>query len=185
MARPTSPKPVKYFVAILWKDESALSAACAIMKQSWGEIDYQGPDRPFDSTDYYDEEMGQGLQRRIVSFADLRSPEELAGGKLRCNDIEENLRPGLAGRSINLDIGYLDHNKVVLASGKGLGQKIYLSQGIYADLVARYREGRYQPFEWTFPDFKAGRYDEELKVIRERYLQQLRAVKIGKPMVTS
>jgi hypothetical protein len=176
MAIPTSPKPVKYFVAILWKDESGLSAACALMKQSWGVIDYQGPDRPFDCTDYYDEEMGQGLQRRIVSFADLRSPEELASGKLRCNDIEENLRPAPAGRNVNLDIGYLDHNKIVLASVKGLGQKIYLSQGIYADLVARYGHGRYQPFEWTFPDFKAGRYDEELKSIRERYLSDSKEI---------
>lgn len=176
MAAPTQPKPVKYLVAVLWKDEHALLTACTLMQEIWGGIDYQGPDRPFDTTDYYDEEMGQGLQRRIVSFADLLSPEELAGGKLRCNDIEENLRPGPAGRNINLDIGYLDHNKVVLASGKGLGQKIYLSQGIYADLVARYGHGRYQPFEWTFPDFTAGRYDEELKIIRERYLAQSKEI---------
>jgi len=174
MAIPTLPKPVKYFVAILWQDESVLSAACEFMKQSWGEIDYQGPDRSFDSSDYYDQEMGRGLQRRIIAFAQLRSPEELSAAKLRCNELEEKLRPGPAGRNINLDIGYLDHNKIILASAKGLGQKIYLSQGIYADLVARYGHGRYQPFEWTFPEFKAGRYDEELKIIRERYLQQIK-----------
>jgi hypothetical protein len=45
---------------------------------------------------------------------------------------------------------------------------------VYADLIARYRAGRYQPFEWTFPDFRDGRYDQELSTIRRTYLAQLR-----------
>ena len=76
---------------------------------------------------------------------------------------------------MNLDIGYLDHNKIVLASVKYAGQKIHLGDGIYADLIARYRGGRYQPFEWTVPDFRDGRYDGELAQIRRTYLNQLRA----------
>jgi len=40
--------------------------------------------------------------------------------------------------------------------------------------VGGYADGRYQPFPWTFPDFKDGRYDQELATMRQRYLQQLR-----------
>jgi hypothetical protein len=62
-----------------------------------------------------------------------------------------------------------------LADVKAAGQKIYLANGIYADLVARYADGRYQPFSWTFPDFKDGRYDEELGLLRKAYLAQIKS----------
>jgi hypothetical protein len=173
MAEPQLPDPVKLLVAIIWADAEARESAISLMTASWGEIDFIGPDRPFDATTYYVPEMGPTLHRRLVSFASLLAPESIREAKLRCNKIEtEMAREGR--RSVNLDVGYLDHNKLVLASAKNAGQKIHLGVGIYADLVARYKAGRYQPFEWTFPDFKDGRYDDELAAIRERYRQQLR-----------
>jgi hypothetical protein len=98
----------------------------------------------------------------------------LASAKLTCIGVENELKSA-TGRRVNLDVGYLDHNKLVLASVKAAGQKIYLSAGVYADLVARYAQGRYQPFAWTFPDFKDGRYDEALAALRDRYLHQIKA----------
>jgi hypothetical protein len=118
--------------------------------------------------------MGTDIQRRLITFARLVPPESIRQAKLISNDIEERLA-GTAGRQVNLDIGYLDHNKIVLASVKYAGQKIHLGDGVYADMIARYKQGRYHPFEWTFPDFRDGRYDEELAVIRRVYLGQLRS----------
>jgi hypothetical protein len=164
---------VKYFVAILWADDDAVMRACGQLAERFGELDFTGPDRPFDRTNYYEEETGTDLRRRLVAFETLRGPDELAADKLACNAIEEALQ-GPRGRRVNLDVGYLDHNKLVLASAKGAGQKIYLRDGIYADLVARYAQGCYEPFPWTFPDFKDGRYDAELAELRSRYLRQLK-----------
>jgi hypothetical protein len=168
--------PVKLFVAILWADRDSLQQATAAMIGHWGPIDFIGSDHAFDATNYYDAEMGSGLQRRLVSFETLVSPEILAEAKLQCNQIELDLSTE-GRRRVNLDIGYLDHNKLVLASLKPAGQKIYLTCGIYADLVARYRAGRYCPFEWTFPDFRGGRYDLELAHLRQQLLQQRRSGK--------
>jgi hypothetical protein len=120
--------------------------------------------------------MGPGIQRRLVSFAGLVAPECICQAKLTCNDIEDRLA-GTGGRRVNLDIGYLDRSKIVLASVKFAGQKIHLGDGVYADMIARYKQGRYEPFEWTFPDFRDGRYDEELATIRRRYLEQLKSEK--------
>jgi hypothetical protein len=175
MAKPCNAEPVKLFVAALYAQQDELRAAVRLMEYSWGEIDYTGPDHPFDMTDYYEPEMGKNLRRRLISFRELFPPERLGEAKHAANDIEDKIagKTGENGRSVNLDAGYLDMSKIVLASFKGAGQKIYLGGGVWADMIARYRSGRYQPFEWTFPDFRDGRYDEELKAIREIYRGQL------------
>lgn len=169
-------EPVKLFAAVLFRDDFDLEPALERMGCHWGRIDYRGGAHLFELTDYYEREMGAGLKRCLVSFEDLVSPEILAGAKSLCITIEEDLRRS-GRRTVNLDIGYLDHNKIVLASCKAAGQKIYLSKGIYADLMARYSRGRYRPFEWTFFDFRDGRYDPELSRIRTAYLQSRKALK--------
>ena len=166
--------PVKLLIAALCSSRRALELAIERLQALRGAIDHQGPPRPFDLTHYYEEEMGNSLQRSILSFDKLFCAGELAAFKHQCVELERSLGDG-GGRKANLDAGYLDHGKLVLASLKPAGQKIYLARGVYADLVARYKEGRYQPFEWTFPDFSAGVYDRELGEIRRRYLEQLRS----------
>lgn len=173
MAETKPPQPVKFFIAALFSNADVLSDALKFVKDTWGDIDYQSNDYPFDVTDYYVPEMGEGILRRIISISKLHPPTLLVEMKLKCNSIENDLANG-SKRLVNLDAGYLDHNKVVLASAKEAGQKVYLDKGIYADLAGRYKAGKYQPFEWSFPDFKDGRYDNDLLSIRKKYLKQLK-----------
>jgi hypothetical protein len=173
MAEIKPPLPVKYFIAALYSDELVLNDALVIIQKEWGDIDYQSSDFPFDVTDYYVPEMGEGIKRRIITITRLYAPTLLVDMKLRCNEIELELARD-SKRSVNLDAGYLDHNKIVLASAKEAGQKVYLDKGIYADLAGRYKTGKYLPFEWSFPDFKDGRYDQHLLLIRKIYMKQLR-----------
>ena len=167
-------EPVKLVVAVLCPDSDSLARSVEGLRSHRGDIDHQGAARPFNLTDYYEEEMGTRLERSILSFDRLASPEELVDFKHECVELERSLAESSGQRAVNLDPGYLDHGKVVLASLKAAGQKIYIARGVYADLVSRYGEGRYRPFEWTFPDFSAGLYDEDLTAIRTRYLEQLR-----------
>jgi len=180
MATPEPADPVKLIVAVLWGKAGARDAATQRMQALWGAVDFTGPDRLFDVTEYYRAEMGSPLLRRLLSFRGLVPPEILREAKLLTNAIEEELEPASA-RKVNLDIGYLDHSKIVLGSAKYAGQKIHLGDGIWADLVGRYKQGRYQPFEWTFPDFRDGRYDEDLDAIRRIYLAQLRSRRKAPP----
>jgi hypothetical protein len=180
MAEVKQPLPVKYFIAVLFNDPHILINALRLIENEWGRIDCQYADHPFDVTDYYVPEMGENIVRRIITIEKLYSPTLIVDMKLRCNAIENELAHGNK-RTINLDAGYLDHNKVLLASAKEAGQKVYLDKGIYADLSGRYKAGKYQPFEWSFPDFKDGRYDEELLSVRMRYMKQLKEWRHANP----
>jgi len=168
------PDPVKRIVAVLRAPGAPLERALERLAELWGEIDFSGPDRPFDASGYYAPEMGASLSRRIVSFRELAPPESLVEAKLAAVEVEDALRVD-GRRTVNLDAGYLDLSKVVLASLKPLGQKIHLGRGVWADLVLRFRDGAYRPLEWTFPDFRDGRYSEELLEVRRRYGAELRA----------
>ncbi|MBI4081773.1 MAG: DUF4416 family protein [Candidatus Lambdaproteobacteria bacterium] len=166
------PPPVKLLAAILYREEARLEAALRLLQQRFSLVDLRGAAHPFELTDYYRAEMGGGLTRTLVSFEALVDPGELAGYKRAAAGIEDALRLG-GKRTVNIDIGYLDACKLVLASFKGRGNKVYLGRGVWADLTLMYEKGRFQPLPWSFPDFRQRRYDAELLRIRRRYKAQL------------
>ena len=166
--------PVKLFVAALHSDPSNFDAAMDLLVQEWGAIDFVSEDFPFDVTDYYEKEMGKNLLRRLVSFERLISPEQIVICKLFSNVVENRFQQSNS-RTINLDPGYLDYYKLVLASTKYGGQKIYLGSGIYADMTLVMYKGVWDSFPWGFPDFKSGRYDDALSAIRNIYKEQMKA----------
>ena len=167
-----SPAPVKLLAAVIWSREDALQAALEAMQARWNDADHVGRDLPFDLTDYYEAEMGTRLFRRILGFSRLIPPDGLIEAKLAAIEIEEMLR-GPTGRLVNIDPGYLDLHKLVLASGKGSGRMVYLGAGVHADVVCRYERGRFIPFEWTFPDFRDERYHGDLHRMRALYKESL------------
>src|SRR5262245_1294348 len=132
MGTPREPKPAKYFVALLSSSQELLITVEADLTSFLGEIDGRSDVLAWGASTFYQKEMGEGLLRRFLSFSNLRSPEDLAAIKLQTQRIEERYRdPVSSGRRVNLDPGYLDAFKVVLASTKNASQRIYLHSGIY------------------------------------------------------
>ena len=170
---PSEPIPVKLFCGVLYSDEQLLNDSRLLLVEKYGEIDYQGDQFNFEISEYYRPEMGWPIYRRFWAFETLINPNEIARVKIECNEIEDQLT--VAGnRKVNLDPGYMDYDKIVLASAKYNGQKIYLDYGIYADLTLRYEKGKYYPYPWSFPDFKSGQYNQTFLRIREIYKVQLK-----------
>ena len=169
---------VKLVAALIYRKDEAQEESLALLGEAFSPLDFQGPRHPFDRTDYYREEMGAGLSRMLVSFRGLISPLSLADAKLKAREIEGRFRVE-GKRRINVDVGYLDLFKVVLASCKERGQKLYLGHGVWADLTLTYANGTFHPLPWSFPDFASGTYDGDLLAIRGLYKEELRTLEPG------
>ncbi len=111
----------------------------------------------FTETDYYAAEMGGDLKKQFWAFAAPIDPGRLAAIKLATNAWEAEyagLRLHPEPRPLNLDPGYLTLAKLVLASTKDHAHRIYLADGIYAEVTLAYRGGAWQPLDWTYPDYR-------------------------------
>ncbi|OPZ95339.1 MAG: hypothetical protein BWY71_02269 [Planctomycetes bacterium ADurb.Bin412] len=75
-------------------------------------------------------------------------------------------------RPINLDPGYIDASKLVLATTKNYSHRIYIGQSMYAEATLHYHRGKWQAWPFTYPDYGSGLYDPFLNAARDRYLEQ-------------
>jgi hypothetical protein len=165
--------PVKLYVADLFAAEALLAQALVALEARFGAVDVRGAPVPFDHTDYYAPELGRGLRRTIAAFAELVPPPFIVAAKWAARDIERALSQA-GRRRVNLDVGFLDAFKVTLASFKERGNKVYLDRDVWLDIQLTFERGKLHPLPWTFPEFRAARYDADLLRIRARYREQSR-----------
>lgn len=138
----------------------------------FGPADIVGEWQRFDHTGYYEGEMGPGLFRSFVSFERLVSPETAMQFKGWTAAIEDRYRRGTK-RTVNLDPGALDANKVLLITGKHGGHRIALGPRVFADLLLWYNKG-WTALPWAFPDFRDGRLFPLFTRMRARFKEQAR-----------
>ncbi len=168
--------PVKYFTAITFLPTAPVEKAKELLVEIFSEIEDESPCYHFDQfTHYYQEEMGEGLQKQMVSFKVLRPAELLPEFKLATNEIESHFRSS-HGRLLNLDPGYICAAKMILATTKDYDHRLYLHRGIFGDVHLRFRQGHFQPAEWTYPDYRQSHIIQFFEQVRKKYLHQLKDV---------
>lgn len=174
-----SPRPVNLICGLISNDPDLMSRAVRMLVEYAGPTDAVSVIWPFDSTDYYELEMGEDLQRQFVSFAKLIDPGNLAHQKILSNELERRIcyECGLPAdqRRVNLDPGYLSLSKLVLATTKDYSHRLYLRDGIYAESTLHFEDGRWIAWPWTYPDYADGRYHEFFGQVRELYKAKLNA----------
>jgi len=172
MSVPKPAAPVLLVAAVTWSPEVQETGILAALEREWGPVFAKGPEYHFDDyTDYYTPEMGAGLGKRIVAFAKPVRPEHLADFKLRSNELETRWHNSEGKRRANIDPGYLCALTLVLASGKPAAYRIYLRDGIWAEITLRYERGSYAPLSTTYPDFRSAQNIEFLNSLRPRALE--------------
>ena len=168
--------PVKLFVGVLVASEDLVPEVESQLLASYGNVDYKSPLLPFTFTDYYRRETGDRILRVFFSFERLIDADQLADIKCRTNALEETFAAAGATvkRPVNLDPGYLEHSKIVLASTKNFYHRMYLGRGIFGEVTMHFRNGAFEFFPWTYPDYKSAEYLAFFLELRSIYRGQLR-----------
>lgn len=171
-----SPKPVKLFAGLLASSESLLAEVRTRLEREFGPVDLISPVWPFTATDYYRDELGDTVSRQFVFFENLVDPVRLPDIKIRTNQIEQDIGVGhhrpAGQRPVNIDPGYITLSKLVLATTKDYSHRLYLRDGIYAEVTLRYHARRWERLPWTYADYAAETYHEFFETARSRLKQQ-------------
>jgi len=178
MTKATPPMPVMFFAGMITADPSLFEAAAAPLVELLGPPGPVSETMDFDFTDYYENESGTNLKRWFISFENPADPEKLVSLKIFTNALEVKLAEGASvPRPINIDPGYITQAKVVLASAKDFSHRIYLRDGIYAEVTLNWRKEGWRKHPWTYPDFQSAEYHKYLTELRTRLCRKLAELK--------
>lgn len=115
------------------------------------------------------------LQRLLFISEDPFPRKELISAKKWAWEME--VRSEFLGvRRENWDPGFVSEEQVLLATGKPYSHRIYLGEGIYADLTFIAQGQKFVALPWTYPDYAS----LEMLEIFEQYRKQL--IQLNRPL---
>lgn len=179
MSRRGVPAHAKLLVSVIYREERRFAEVLESIRSGYGEVEENSEAFPFDRTEYYGKEMGSPLYRRFVVMEALVPRDALADAKLRAETLEGDF--SVEGkRTVNLDPGLLTEENFFLATGKNYSHRVYLRDGVFADLTLVYMKGEYRAMAWTYPDFASDEIRGYLGKVRKA-LRAARKPGTGEP----
>ena len=176
-----TPQPVLLLIATFAATEEATALGKERAVDAFGPIALESEVYRFDDfTQYYAKEMADALPKRFWVFERLVDPGELAPIKIQTNLWEEEIGAKLYAegraptpRPLNLDPGYIELGKLILASTKDHAHRIYLHDGIFAETTLIYTKKEWRPLPWSYADYQDVKNQEFFTKCRE-YLKKRR-----------
>lgn len=167
-------KVVKLIVGLIFREEKVYFLVKNILEKKFGRIDFESPNLDFSKyTNYYEEELGKNLKRKFLSFKSLIKPDSIFKIKHFTQKLEKKFSLK-EKRTINIDPGYLDFSKLILSTTKDYKHRVYLKDGIYAEVTLYYEKESFRAFDWTYPDYRTSEYIEIFNTIRQIYKEQMK-----------
>ncbi len=173
MSTPKPPKKAKLVIGIFLKNKELLESPAKELIAEFGPVDIISHWFLFNYTSYYEPEMGSPLFRRMFVFKNLIEQASLSQIKIITNAIEERYSKN-GKRNVNIDPGYMLHERFVLATGKNYTHRIYIGNNIYADLTLIYQNGEFKILPWTYPDYADENMLSFLKSVRDKYMAEMK-----------
>ena len=163
-------KPVKLFSSVIFQKQELAEKAIKELVNLYGELEDKELSAPFDYTDYYEEEMGKPLFRRLICFKNLIKKGGIAMVKHETNRIEEEFMVD-GKRTVNLDPGYITEAKVVLLTTKDYTHRIYIGDKIFAESTLFFKDGSFASWPWTYPDYASQELKGYFNEARDLYMK--------------
>ena len=135
--------------AVMYGEIDAFNKYKNSLLQKYGKIIAESPEYEFNFTDYYEEEFGTGLKKKILVFEKEINKEEIVGVKKEIGTLEGER----GSRRINIDPGFVSKEGVFLASDKKGAFKEKLD-GIFLHKVIGFTNGKTEVYKHTFADYR-------------------------------
>lgn len=175
-------RPVMLIAAVTSQYEKAFDWGIQKSESAWGKIGHSSDRFEFTETSYYEKSMGDQLRKQFWVYDKLVDPNSLPAAKWLSNEWEDEFRAANqypVDRPINIDPGYISEAKLVLATTKDRDHRIYLDQGIYAEVTLHFHRGQWQSRPWTYPDYQRTDFQSFFTAcrtdLRKRYKEMSRA----------
>jgi hypothetical protein len=168
--------PALLVVAGFSRHAAALTWGRQRLELAHGPVALAGEPFAFHHTTYYEASMGAGLHKQLLAFERLIAPDSLPDLKRHAISLEAELAATgeyAEERPLNLDPGYLVLGKFLLATTKDQAHRVYLRDGIFAEVTLRYHAGGWEPWPWTYADYREPAVHDFLLQARDFYRRRL------------
>jgi hypothetical protein len=155
MSSPRTNHPALLFTAVLFSKIVDVSDVITKLKKTLGEDLVESREVDFVWSDYYKEEMGEGLKRVFVVYKNLVQRDHIVKVKRFTDEIEKSYMLQNK-RTVNIDPGLICAENIILATNKPFFHRIYLGDGVYAEVTLFFKNNTYNPIEsWTYPEYRS------------------------------
>ena len=170
MSKPVEPEKGVLLCGIIRSEKIPRDKIIVRLENLFGPIDDSSDEFPFFLTTYYEPEMGKNLLRSFLTFQNHVSPAAQAEIKLKTNELENEFLEN-NNRQVNLDPGILSAHNLILTTGKDFSHRIYIKDGIFAEVTLMVNKGKLAPLPWTYPDYKLPQVLDFFEMQRQKFLK--------------
>ncbi len=165
---------MKPFAAIFAAQPARINKGIEAMSNYLNEEpDIVSPPFIVSETKFYTSEMGSKLEKVYLTWPTLFHPEKLIDFKLAAMAWEDDSADEKGNRTVNIDPGYIFHGGLVLSTGKFRGHRLFIGQGLWAELTLNYHRGQFQAFPWTYLDYQLPEVQNYLRAMRKVYFKKI------------
>ncbi len=180
-----SVEPVIRFCAVISRHDDLRQRAIEQLAGVWGPVVTQSPDLDFQAGGFYAPTMGQNLKKTLVALEGFVDPAGLADWKLQTNKWEADIPTEFSHpepRPLNLDPGYMSQAKLVLATTKDRDHRIYLRDGMFAEVTLTYVGKTWQHHRWSYPSYRSeavAAFANECRTRLRKHLRETKTFRVG------